>query len=749
MRLLHGQNGCYWQHGRVTHMTEFSQSSSSRDRATARHSPAVGHALMSGAVAAGLGLGALAVLVLLLWVTSPFPDSGPGGALRIVAGLWLLAHGAEVVRTHTVTGGQTPMGLTPLLLTALPCWLLYRAGRHAVEEVEEKVRQPGRWESVDPASPPSPASSPGLPRPPHPPDPPRPTSPTSPTSPASPTRPSPDHPQWSGEPGRAGAPVVAARSAIGLVACGYLLVGVVALCYANSGALPVQPGTVLVRLPVLVVAAVTAGVWVASGRPAWELPGPARRALARVPVTVRRELPPPVLVAALRAAGWATVVLVAGGGALTTVSLVTNAGAVQDAFPHLTHDWSGRFAVFSLSLALFPNAMVWGAAYGLGAGFTVGAGSFVGPVETTAYPVLPHFPLFAALPEAGRGGPLLWAVVGAVPLVAAVVMGRAVAVAAGRRDQEGQPVWGWRRTARTAALAGLGCGFVMALLAWAAGGALGTGVLAEFGPSPWWTGLAALGWTVTFGVPTALVVRWWRNRVRRLRALLERWRARYGTAYGTEGRPLPGAAPASRGWWRGGTGAAAAPAGGRATGRWWPFSGRRRAATAHDAWHATAARRARWAALKESSGGLMVDFEPRPLPAADSRSAPPHEPGGHEQHDLGTYEPHDPGDRGTPEPGPSPTYEPEACGTGEPEAGGVDGPGACKTGGPQACGVGEPEARGMGGAEARGVEGLGACRADGPDAADTADGPGPPEGRAERGTGAERAPLDGPAPRDE
>jgi hypothetical protein len=30
-----------------------------------------------------------------------------------------------------------------------------------------------------------------------------------------------------------------------------------------------------------------------------------------------------------------------------------------------------------------------------------------------------------------------------------------------------------------------------------------------------------------------------------------------------------------------------------------------------DEWHETAARRARWSALKTASGGLMPDFEPR------------------------------------------------------------------------------------------------------------------------------------------
>ncbi|MGV9574555.1 hypothetical protein ACWDRX_36625, partial [Streptomyces nigra] len=67
-----------------------------------RHrTPGLSASLLNGVVAAALGLGALVVLVMVLWVISPFPDSGPGGALRIAAVLWLLGHGAELVRAAT------------------------------------------------------------------------------------------------------------------------------------------------------------------------------------------------------------------------------------------------------------------------------------------------------------------------------------------------------------------------------------------------------------------------------------------------------------------------------------------------------------------------------------------------------------------------------------------------------------------------------------------------------------------------
>ncbi|MEU5398795.1 DUF6350 family protein [Streptomyces sp. NPDC005963] len=85
-----------------------------------------------GATTAGLGLGAVAVLVMVLWISSPYPDSGPQGALHVAAGIWLLAHGTELIRTDTLTGPPAPMGLVPLLLVVLPVWLVHRAARDAL-----------------------------------------------------------------------------------------------------------------------------------------------------------------------------------------------------------------------------------------------------------------------------------------------------------------------------------------------------------------------------------------------------------------------------------------------------------------------------------------------------------------------------------------------------------------------------------------------------------------------------------------
>ncbi|MBT2424577.1 hypothetical protein J7F02_02345 [Streptomyces sp. ISL-112] len=104
---------------------------------------ALASAFLRGVAAAGLGLGSLAVLVTLFWISSPYPDSGPGGALRAAAAVWLLAHGAELVRPDTLSGVPAPVGVVPLLLVVGPVWLTHRAARDAAEP-EEGRRRPSQ-----------------------------------------------------------------------------------------------------------------------------------------------------------------------------------------------------------------------------------------------------------------------------------------------------------------------------------------------------------------------------------------------------------------------------------------------------------------------------------------------------------------------------------------------------------------------------------------------------------------------------
>ncbi|MFI0733235.1 DUF6350 family protein [Streptomyces sp. NPDC021225] len=573
----------------MTQLTERSPSLSPhgwpRRRAVLRRpSSAVREAFLGGVVAAGLGLGALAVVVLLLWITSSDPDSSPDGALHIAADLWLLAHGGDLVRSGAASGGTAPVGLTPLLFSALPCWLLYRAGRHAIETgVPDEEAEPeaagggeGRW--------------------------------------------LPD-----------GAPLHP-RTAFGWVTGGYLLVGVAIVVYASTGPLHVEPLSALLHLPLVAAGAVAVGVWAADGRfPVPLLPARARQAcrrwrgrlgewararlLARLPRAVRlvaafhrlRRLvrlvclvpfvrlrstgarrgaapgsaafrppfhrTPAFRGGTLRAAGGALAVLLGTGALLTAVSLMSHAGEVQLAFLELSDEWSGRFALLLITLALLPNAIVWGAAYALGPGFMVGAAA-VGPLGAPDYPDLPRFPLLAALPAEG-GGTLLGWVTGCA---AGASVAWFVAIAAVRRADGGEggegrraprpavAVWGWGQTALMAAGASLGCAAAMAVLAAASGGALGTHGLAELGPSGWRTGAATLVWTAVPGIPGAVLLRWLRLFVPALLAWCARkaearaWAASATRAQEGRDEGLAAAGDASAPWWRQLLPRAAAPA---------------------------------------------------------------------------------------------------------------------------------------------------------------------------------------------
>ncbi|MET2715520.1 DUF6350 family protein [Streptomyces harbinensis] len=407
--------------------------------------------LGEGLVAAGLGFGVPAVIGLVLWTTSPFPDSGAGGALRVVAGLWLLAHGADLVRAETLSGIPAPIGLTPLLLTALPCWLLHRAVRVAL--IGER----------DPA--------------------------------------------------------LGPRAAL-WVSAGYLLPAVPAALYTLGGPISVHPPSALLAMPLLTCAVALASAVSVLGWPApW--PDPYR------------------LAAAGRAAVAGTAAVVGAGALLAAGALVLHADAAQRTFGQLSGPWSGQIAVLLLGLALAPNAAVWAAAYGLGPGFTLGAGSLLAPLPfgggTGEGPRLPAFPLLAVAPGGTGGGWAVWAVAAVVPAAGIGVLAHFTARGAVRSGS------GPAATALTALLAAVGCGVVLGGLATLAGGPLGTAALAEFGPDPLLTGAAGAAWGVVGGVPLALALRAWQLRTagpwQLLTGRLWRWRE----ARAEQLEPVPGA----------------------------------------------------------------------------------------------------------------------------------------------------------------------------------------------------------------
>ncbi|WP_349239914.1 DUF6350 family protein, partial [Streptomyces sp. CC216C] len=188
--------------------------------------------------------------------------------------------------------------------------------------------------------------------------------------------------------------------------------------------------------------------------------------------------------------------------------------------------------------------------------------------------------------------------------------------------------WSPRETVLVTLFAALGCGAGTALLTAVAGGPIGTGALSVFGPVWWLTGPAALVWTAAIGVPAALLLRLWRLRTPgwawrrdvpeadelpepeaeeeaeedgavpgRTRRWWAPWRARRATA-GEDGE-AESAGPAS-------PAASSVPApdpAPEATPGFEPYD-----FLPTDPWHGKANREARWASLKQGSGGLMADF---------------------------------------------------------------------------------------------------------------------------------------------
>ncbi|MEW2547439.1 DUF6350 family protein [Streptomyces sp. NPDC047002] len=602
----------------VTERGELLSSASALERGRAA---ALTASFLRGAIAACLGLGALAVLVMALWISSPYPDSGAGGALHVAVALWLLAHGVDLVRPGTLSGAPAPVGVVPLLLTALPAYLGYRAARDALEPQE-------------------------------------------------------------------GRPQLTALGAVATVGGGYLLVAAGAVAYAQGGAFTASPLRAAVVLPLFTFAATGAGAWTGSGRPAVPLPLPAA-ARARAARTLWSPAARRLAALAVRAGLASAAVLLGGGALLVAASLVRHGQTAEDSFLRLSFVWSGRFAVLLLGLALVPNAAVWGAAYGLGPGFALSTSATVTPLAAHGDPGLPSFPLLAAVPQ-GAGGWPHWSAL-AVPAAAGLTAGWFTLRRAAPAFVDPDEAWGAGRTALAAALGAAVAGGTTALLAAYAGGPLGTGNLAAFGPVWWAAGAAALVWTAAVGVPFALAVRAWRLRgsgaapayeepaavpvpaaapaapigagtaaaadaeagpggaggpwSRLVRRLIGRQEAEEetGTETGAEpGRSAGGNAAADL---AAGKTAAAAEAGGAegeaARARRWsrPSTWWRRAPrTASDAgaetdaeaydflsaqsWHERGAREARWAGLKEVSGGLMADFPADPAPRAPAPAQP-------------------------------------------------------------------------------------------------------------------------------
>ncbi|MFE7564977.1 DUF6350 family protein [Kitasatospora sp. NPDC057500] len=97
-------------------------------------------ALLVGVRTALTGLCVITVPVLGLWVVTPYADDGASGALRLAGALWLLGHGAPVLRG----AAEAPLTVTPLLLGLLTVGRLYRAAGRVAAHGAGRPGRPGR-----------------------------------------------------------------------------------------------------------------------------------------------------------------------------------------------------------------------------------------------------------------------------------------------------------------------------------------------------------------------------------------------------------------------------------------------------------------------------------------------------------------------------------------------------------------------------------------------------------------------------
>lgn len=197
----------------------------------------------------------------------------------------------------------------------------------------------------------------------------------------------------------------------------------------------------------------------------------------------------------LPAAGTALAALLAAAAVLVGGSLALHGQRAAQMSASIAPGPVDGLGLLLVGLAFVPNAVVWGACWLAGPGFTVGAGTAVGPFghELGAVPALP---LLAALP--GDAAPPEVAVLAlAVPLAGGALAGRVLHRRGGQLSRTGRVL----DVVATAAW----CGAAAALLAEVSGGAAGGQRLASVGPAGWAVGLAvAAEVAVTAGL--ALVV---------------------------------------------------------------------------------------------------------------------------------------------------------------------------------------------------------------------------------------------------
>ena len=202
---------------------------------------------------------------------------------------------------------------------------------------------------------------------------------------------------------------------------------------------------------------------------------------------------------------------------LVTVALAMSWAEIVSVYQHLDAGLIGGVVLTVVELGLMPNFVGWALGWTSGAGFSIGTGSVISPLETTVGP-LPALPVLAALPTGG-----------AAHTVAFLMLPVAAGVLAGwwflREGENHFDEWlslkiraRWFTAAASTLLLGVFVGLVAGILAAAAvlisGGSAGIGRFVDVGADPLWTGLWIAA-EVAVGVVVGYAVGPWLEREER------------------------------------------------------------------------------------------------------------------------------------------------------------------------------------------------------------------------------------------
>lgn len=177
---------------------------------------------------------------------------------------------------------------------------------------------------------------------------------------------------------------------------------------------------------------------------------------------------------------------------LLVVALALSWAEIATVYQKLDAGIIGGIVVTVAQLGLLPNLVVWTLAWASGAGFSIGTGSIISPLETTVGP-LPAVPILAALPS-GQSEYAYAALL--IPVAAGVLAGWWFL----REGENHFDEWisikinaRWFTasvsTVCLGAVIGLVSGSLAAAAALIARGSLGIGRFVEIGPDPLWTGI--------------------------------------------------------------------------------------------------------------------------------------------------------------------------------------------------------------------------------------------------------------------